>query len=132
MTETVGALGMLFSAHRAAGWTTELAPSWWLHQIVLDDEVVGDIGFHGPPGPKRPVEVEIGYAVVPGLRGRGIATASCRLLLEQAWRDGAALVRAETEPGNQASATVLLRSGFQREGDLRYLIARPVAQGQDA
>jgi RimJ/RimL family protein N-acetyltransferase len=124
MEETLGALGMILEAHRVAGWDGEGRPPWWLHQIVLDGEVVGDIGFHSPPPAEGPVDVEIGYNVVEALRGRGIATQACRLVLGQAWRDGAVRVRAEAD--NPASGTVLLRAGFTSLGYRRYVIERPV------
>jgi len=98
MTETFEALSLVVAAHQVMGTATEDTPPWWIHQIVLDDLVVGDIGFHGPPPEPSAgtpeVEVEIGYAVAPGLRGRGIATRAVGLLLEQAWRAGATAVRA--------------------------------------
>jgi len=112
----VTALGMVVAAHRLTGGTLPDLPRWWLHQIVVADLVVGDVGFHGPPPVTGPAEVEIGYNVVEGLRGRGIATRACGLILEQAWRDGAAVVRAEVDPHNVASRRILLRSGFVEHG----------------
>jgi ribosomal-protein-alanine N-acetyltransferase len=126
MEETLSALAMLVAAHRAVGWSGGTRPSWWLHQIVLGDTVVGDVGFHGPPAATGPVEVEIGYNVVGGLRGRGIGTQACRLLLLLAWRDGARLVRAEVDPGNEASRRVLLRCGFTELDGLRFQAERPL------
>lgn len=123
MEETLGALGMIVAAHRTAGWDGERLPLWWLHQIRWGDVVVGDIGFHSPPIEQGPVEVEIGYNVVEGSRGRGIATRACGLVVAQAWRDGAVVVRAEAD--NPASAMVLVRSGFMSLGYRRYVIQRP-------
>jgi [ribosomal protein S5]-alanine N-acetyltransferase len=120
-TDTFVALGLLRLAYDAAGPSR---PGWWLYQIVVgpngggvgDDVVVGDIGFHGPPEPGPRAVVEIGYAVVPSWRGRGIATRACTLVLEQAWRDGADVVQAEAV--NPASRAVLVKNGFRpRAGD---------------
>ncbi|MBA3529232.1 MAG: GNAT family N-acetyltransferase [Propionibacteriaceae bacterium] len=133
MTETIDALGMLFPAHRNLGWLGQDEPAWWLHQVVFDGRVVGDVGFHGPPAAAGPAEVEIGYNVVAGLRGCGIATQACAMLVAQAWRDGAEVVVAETERDNVASQRVLQRCGFVRgvSGNaaepLRYVIGRPHA-----
>jgi RimJ/RimL family protein N-acetyltransferase len=128
MTETLVALGMLVQAHRAAGWMSDREPHWWIHQILVGNEVVGDAGFHGPPAPGSPVEVEVGYNVVPDLRGRGIASQACAQLLQWAWRDGAVLVRAETDPANRASQRVLTRCGFVAEPGFRYRVRRPAPE----
>jgi len=126
MPETLDALAMLVDAHQAVGTMGADTPGWWLHQIVLVETVVGDVGFHGPPGPGA--EVEIGYNVVAGLRGHGIASRACLLVVEQAWRAGAAVVRAETEQSNVASQRVLSRVGFHAEGSGRFVLARPEAR----
>jgi ribosomal-protein-alanine N-acetyltransferase len=102
------------------------SPAWWIHQIVVDGVVVGDIGFHGPPSPE--FEVEIGYSVVPAWRRRGIATRACALIVQQAWQDGAFTVVAETDADNVASQAVLLRNGFQRRSDGVFKINRPEAR----
>lgn len=119
LPDTVAALRLLLAAHEAMGTLGGL-PRWWVHEIRVAGQVVGDVGFHGPPPAEGPVVVEIGYAVVPALRGHGIATRACALLLEQAWRDGAEQVLAETAPDNVASRTVLRRNGFRPRlcGDL--------------
>jgi RimJ/RimL family protein N-acetyltransferase len=122
-TDTVDALAMLVSAHEAISGPLREAPAWWLHQIVVDGLVVGDGGFHGPPTAAG--EVEIGYQVVPGWRRRGVATRVCRLLLELAWADGAAVVQAETTADNRASQGVLRRTGFRRRADGVYTTSRP-------
>jgi RimJ/RimL family protein N-acetyltransferase len=126
MPDSIDAIAMVFAAHRAmAGAVTE-SPKWWIHQIVVDGVVVGDIGFHGPPSPE--LAVEIGYSVVPAWRGRGVATRACAMILQQAWQDGADKVVAETDAGNVVSQMVLLRNGFQRRPDGIFLINRPEAR----
>ena len=119
LPDTVDALQLLLAAHEAMGTQADL-PRWWVHEIRVAGEVVGDVGFHGPPAADGPVVVEIGYAVVPSLRGHGVASRACALLLEQAWRDGAERVLADTEPDNLASRAVLRRNGFRPRlcGDL--------------
>lgn len=112
MDHTLIAIAMLIQAHEAHGWDGRQVPDWWIHQIVTNHEVVGDCGFHGPASDDRPAMVEIGYDVVPGWRRRGVATRACALLLEQAWRDGADVVTAETDLDHLASQKVLLHNGF--------------------
>lgn len=137
---TLSAARMLLGTYEALGVDPEHSP-WWFFAVVLGGEVdgdvdggvggqvVGDVGFHGPPPDDGPVEVEIGYQVVPALRGRGVATRACRLLLAHAWRHGADRVRAEVEPDNpdgSASRAVLAANGFRAEGQLGFVVERPV------
>lgn len=83
-----------------------------------DGVAIGTIGFYGPPDADG--HVVIGYGLVPGSRGRGIATeavegvaAFCR-----SHRDVRAIV-ADTEKDNVASQRVLIKCGFdfEREDD---------------
>ena len=115
-TSTIaGIAGMLLTAYEATGTTVEETSPWWVFAVEVDGRLVGDAGFHGPPAPDHPVEVEIGYQVVPSWRGRGVATRACALLLEHAWRHGADVVRADVEPENPdgaASRAVLRANGF--------------------
>lgn len=129
-SDTFVALGLLQLAHAAAA-TDSTEGRWWLHQIVAKtaagaggmDVVVGDIGFHGPPEPGPRTVVEIGYAVVPGWQGRGVATRACALILDQAWRDGADLVQAEAE--GPASRAVLRKCGFRHRDGHWFEVSRP-------
>ena len=123
LPDVVDALAMLLGAYEVDGPLADV-PAWWAHEIRYRGQVVGDAGFHGPPAATGPVEVEIGYSVVPPLRGRGIATQACALLLALAWRAGADRVLAETEPDNLASRAVLFRNGFRPDGP-GYAVSRP-------
>jgi ribosomal-protein-alanine N-acetyltransferase len=119
---TLNAARMLLETYAALEVDPESSP-WWFFAVVVDGVAVGDAGFHGPPPTDGPVEVEIGYQVVPALRRRGLATRACALLLEHAWRHGAEVVRAEVEPDNpygDASRAVLRANGFRPtdRGDL--------------
>lgn len=125
MSDSLTAIAMLAEAHRVQGWAGREVPTWWICQIVMGDEVVGDCGFHGPPGDRAAVVVEVGYNVVSGMRGRGVATRACRLLLERAWRDGADAVRARTDLDNVASQQVLVNNGFTTSAPGEFLILRP-------
>jgi RimJ/RimL family protein N-acetyltransferase len=126
LPDSIDAIAMVFAAHRAMLGVVTESPGWWIHQIVVDGVVVGDIGFHGPPSPE--LAVEIGYTVVPAWRGRGVASRACALILQQAWRDGANSVVAETDADNVASQAVLLRNGFQRRPDGIFMINHPEAR----
>jgi RimJ/RimL family protein N-acetyltransferase len=126
LPDSVDAIAMVVAAHQAIRGAIDEAPAWWVHHIVVNGVVVGDIGFHGPAGPDG--AVEIGYTVVPAWRGRGIASRACGLIVEQAWQDGAEIVIAETDDDNVASQAVLLRNGFHRRPDGVFMIKRPEAR----
>jgi len=126
LPDSIDAIAMVMAAHQAMTGAIDETPAWWVHHIVVNGVVVGDIGFHGPAGPDG--AVEIGYTVVPAWRGRGVASRACGLIVEQAWQDGAEIVIAETDDDNVASQAVLLRNGFQRRPDGVFMITRPEAR----
>src|SRR4051794_29471051 len=65
-------------------------------------------------------EVELGYVVAPGARGRGVATAMLRALTEWAFAEtGALRIRLIVDVVNEASLRVAKRCGYVREGVLR-------------
>ena len=79
-------------------------------------EVVGDIGFHGPPDDAG--TVEIGYSVVPSRRRRGLATEAATALVDWACADPRVhVVVAGCDPANAASQRILERTGFERTGE---------------
>lgn len=99
----------------------ERADPGWNSLILHEDQLVGDIGFKG--GPDEGGTVEVGYSLVPGARGRGLATEAVRALTVWALQQpGVQRVTAETEPENQPSMRVLERVGFQRAGEREGLI----------
>lgn len=89
---------------------------WGIFQIILHEtgEVIGDIGFHGPPDAGT---VEIGYSIVEQYRGRGLMGESAVAICGLAWsRPEVARIIARTDEGNAASAGVLRHAGFREEG----------------
>ena len=86
---------------------------WSCRSIARADEVVGSIGFFGPPQPADDgtPEVEIGYGLVEGARGVGYATEAVTAMAGAAEAAGAR-VRASVLPDNQASIRVLAKCGF--------------------
>ncbi len=103
---------------------------WSSRSITVADEVLGSIGFFGPPQPASDgtPEVEIGYGLVEDARGRGYATEAVTAMVAAAETAGAR-VRASVLPGNEASIRVLAKCGFtelrgsSEDGEL--VMARP-------
>lgn len=93
------------------------APDEWGLHLVFDEDaaLVGNAGRKGEPVDGA---AELGYAVAPTRRGRGIATAVLRELLARAraarLRTVVAHMLAEPSP----STSVLLRCGFAHVADL--------------
>lgn len=90
---------------------------WGLFEIVLREtgEVIGDIGFHGPPDETG--TVEIGYGIVEQYRGRGLAGEAAVAVCGLAWsRPEVNRIVARTEEANTASAGVLRHAGFRDDG----------------
>ncbi|MGZ5401013.1 MAG: GNAT family N-acetyltransferase [Nocardioides sp.] len=83
-------------------------PSWGPRHVVLGHQAIGSIGCFGPP---TDGETEVGFGLVPEVRGQGIATEALRALVSEVARAGVRL-RASVAPDNRASLRVLARCGF--------------------
>jgi ribosomal-protein-alanine N-acetyltransferase len=68
---------------------------------------------------RRDLEVELGYAISPAARGRGVATRALRLLTEWAFDQGMQRVTALISTDNAASSRVAEKVGYTFEGVLR-------------
>lgn len=111
---------------QAAALPTEERFGIWVMIERELKQVVGDIGFLGPPTDGR---MEIGYSVVPERRRCGYATESAVALVDWALRQpGVRTVVAGCAKDNVASIRTLERIGFSRtgaeDGQLRWQIAR--------
>lgn len=82
--------------------------TWGPRHIVLDRLAVGTIGCYGPP---EDGETEVGYGLVPDVRGHGLATEALAALAAQVDAFGVRL-RASVAPDNAASVRVLAKCGF--------------------
>jgi GNAT superfamily N-acetyltransferase len=103
-------------ARSLAGLDQGADPRWNTHLFV---DVAGRrvVGFGGYKGPPVAGAVEIGYAVAPGMRGKGVATAAALELVERARRSGVNLCVAHTLPEENPSTAVLRRCGFTLVGE---------------
>jgi RimJ/RimL family protein N-acetyltransferase len=85
---------------------------WYL---IANGELVGTIGYKGPPDADG--LVEIGYAIVDERHRLGYASAGVALLTKRALEDPRVrVIAAETLPDGAASQGVLLKAGFARTG----------------
>jgi [ribosomal protein S5]-alanine N-acetyltransferase len=91
---------------------------WGARLFVLDEPrtLVGWGGFKGPP---RNGAIELGYAIAPAWRGRGLATAAVEALVREAFAEpGVHSILAHTRPEPGPSTRVLEKSGFANEGEV--------------
>jgi len=91
---------------------------WYIWYAVRREEenqpsiLVGAGGYFGPPNEGG--EVEIGFSMMPSMRGHGYATEMTKALVSNAFRDlRVQKVIAHTTPDNMASVKVLEKSGFR-------------------
>ena len=94
-------------------------------------DFVGDIGLL--PTVFCPGNFEIGFQIRREFHGQGIATAAARLLTRIAFDElGAHKVCADLYEGNVASARVLQKLGYVKEGQLKaYYKTKRRVRGQD-
>jgi len=84
---------------------------------VAASTLVGFGGFKGPPSADG--VVEIGYAIAPAFRGRGLATDAVTQLVQRAFADGAVrAVDAHTLGHDNPSTRVLQKSGFRKIAEI--------------
>ena len=93
--------------------------AWGTFFFVLDDPrtLVGLGGYKG--GPSDEGIVEIGYAIAPAFRGRGLATAAVQEMVTRGFGDPQVrFIDAHTLAQPNASTRVLEKSGFEMLGAL--------------
>lgn len=102
--------------------------SWGPRHVVLGHQAVGSIGCFGPP---EDSETEVGFGLVPEVRGQGLATEALRAMVAATAQVGVRL-RASVSPDNRASLRVLARCGFtelrgsNEDGELVLALPRPL------
>jgi ribosomal-protein-alanine N-acetyltransferase len=93
---------------------------WCPHAVVLDGQMIGHAGYHGPPGMnanQNPDAVEIGYVIEEPWRRRGYATAAATELLRRAEERGVRHFVACTQPDNEPSLAIIRGLGFHQTGE---------------
>jgi [ribosomal protein S5]-alanine N-acetyltransferase len=93
----------------------------WTVICKAENIMVGDLCFVGEPNPAG--EVEIGYGTYETARNKGYMTEAVGGVIR--WAEKQPLVKsivASTDKDNPASASVLVKNGFIRNGDAGTLI----------
>jgi RimJ/RimL family protein N-acetyltransferase len=113
--------------------TPDPMPDGWVHDYIsrfdlehrggwaiLDGEEFVGYAVTGPID-REGSEVELGYAVSPWARGRGVATETLRQLTQWAFDQGMQRVIALISVDNAASSRVAAKAGYTFEGVLRSM-----------
>lgn len=94
---------------------------WLLRAIIRSEagtprEAIGHLNFHGGPGDDG--QVEVGYALLPGARGRGYAIEAVRAAFDWATAThGVRRFRATVAPDNERSRNLIAKLGFVHTGE---------------
>jgi aminoglycoside 6'-N-acetyltransferase len=87
---------------------------WFQYAIALDDVLIGDIGVNVSG---NRMQAEIGFSLATPFQGRGYAIEAVRRMIRHLFTErGLYRISAECDARNTASALLLERVGFQREG----------------
>jgi ribosomal-protein-alanine N-acetyltransferase len=121
--------------------TPDPMPDGWIHDYltrfdfehragwaILDGEELVGYAVTGPID-REGAEVELGYAVSPWARGRGVATETLRQLTQWAFDQGMQRVVALISVDNPASSRVAEKAGYTFEGVLRSVHHRDELRG---
>jgi [ribosomal protein S5]-alanine N-acetyltransferase len=89
--------------------------------VMSADSLAGDVSYKDrSPGRSKAAIYEIGIALFPEHRGRGVGTAAQRLLVQYLFDTRPAhRIEANTEVENLAEQRALEKAGFEREGVLQ-------------
>jgi len=97
---------------------------WCVRAVVLKEtnQMVGQIGFHSPPGRPElseiaPGGIEYGYRIYPPYRGRGYAKEAARGLMAWAVEQGVTSFVVSIRPNNAPSQAIARGLGFVKVGE---------------
>lgn len=92
---------------------------YWVFRDRSEGRLVGIAGLRDVPR-AGPLEIELGYALMPGFWGKGLATEMARGVLDAGVEDlGSRTVIASTRLTHAASRRVLEKIGFKFEAERR-------------
>jgi len=93
--------------------------------VVRDDEVLGFVGFRKVWSSRTSSFWNMGIALAPEARGKGVGTEAQRQLVRYLFAHTVAeRVEADTEVENVAEQRALEKAGFTREGVMRSVVFR--------
>ncbi|HMI70746.1 MAG TPA: GNAT family N-acetyltransferase [Solirubrobacteraceae bacterium] len=117
----------LICAELTAAAAAQRAPlgEFGTYQVIrrADGNVIGDVGFMGPPDDTG--AVLLGCAITEDARGQGYATEALSAMVEVAKKSGLRRLYALCHRDHHASARVLEKCDFAREGVLRAHVEFP-------
>lgn len=100
-------------AHTRQSYSRNEAPRRWSTIFFVHRVPRMLVGWGGYKGPPRDGIIEIGYAVAPSHRRRGLATAAARQMIRRGFADEAVLsIDAHTLAEHNASTRILNKLGF--------------------
>jgi [ribosomal protein S5]-alanine N-acetyltransferase len=95
--------------------------TWCPNVVVLEGQMIGHAGYHGPPGSnsaQNPDAVEFGYTIYPQWRGKGYATQAAMTLMDLAEeRAGIRHFVLSVSPENDPSLAIVRKLGFVKTGE---------------
>jgi aminoglycoside 6'-N-acetyltransferase len=107
-------LEQAIEAVRSYGAGDPEQPGWFQYAIDLDGVLIGDIGLNLNENLRQ---AELGFTLAPAHQGQGYASEAVGALLDHLFTErNLHRVSAECDARNVASARLLERLGFQREG----------------
>jgi RimJ/RimL family protein N-acetyltransferase len=83
---------------------------WTGYLFCVEDQLVGNGGFVGPPDPSG--TAEIGFEIAPEFRNHGFGTSAARTLIEIGLEHGAYRIIAHTLAERNASIAALRKAGM--------------------
>lgn len=91
----------------------EGVPGWFQYAVEAGGVLVGDVGVCLAD---NRMQADLGFTIARAHQGRGYATEAVRCVLDRVFASGVRRVSAECDARNTASARLLDRLGFGREG----------------
>lgn len=115
-----------YSPADAERWVREQVPAMWRDGTAWSWAVLADDGgrerFAGGVDVRRGPVPDVGYALAPWARGRGLMTRAVRLAVGHAFAQGLPVVHWYAHVGNLASWRVAHACGFRFDGERRLAL----------